>query len=228
MLAIVPTERVEEPEPYAVARSGAHRPTARYGRAMALTAAAYAVLHHLGSLPDGLGTGPSGTRWADWLDLLLPYLVLAPAAATCRAARAPARTWALFGLGAVAYTSGHGIHLAANSIYNTAPGTTAHLWDETVGHYVWYAGVALVTAALATTMRGRLRPSGPVPFALAVAVGVTWATNAIGGGTVMASFAVALAAAAYGWRHRSELPVVLLVAYAPAVVILSLHAVASR
>lgn len=40
-----------------------------HSRALAVTAVAYAVLHHLGLLPDGLGAAPEGTRWTDWLDL---------------------------------------------------------------------------------------------------------------------------------------------------------------
>ena len=126
----------------------------RYGRWLAATAVAYAVVHHLGLLPNGLGTAPEDTRWADWLDLLVPWLVLVPAALTVAAAQVDARTWALFGAGALAYASGHGIHLAANSVNNAVGGETAHLWDETVGHAIWYAGVTLVVAALARTMAG--------------------------------------------------------------------------
>ena len=53
---------------------------ASYGRWLAVTALAYAVLHHLGLLPSGLGSAPDDTQWADWLDLLVPWLVLTPAA----------------------------------------------------------------------------------------------------------------------------------------------------
>jgi hypothetical protein len=184
-----------------------------YGRGLALTAAAYAVLHHLGSLPAGLGPAPAGTRWVDWVDLVVPYAVLLPAAATLAAAPATARTWLLFAVGAVAYADGHGIHLAANSVANTRPGETAHLWDEVVGHLVWYGGVALVTAALAATTHRRPRPRGPAGPALALAAGVTWGTNALGGvGTAVPALVLALAAAAAGWRGRGGLPVVLVIA----------------
>ena len=191
-----------------------------YPTALAVTASTYALVHHLGLLPGGLGTAPQGTRWGDWLDLLVPYLVLAPAAATLYAAAAKARVWSVLGVGAVMYASGHGIHLAANSIGHASPGPTAHLWDEVVGHYLWYAGVALATAAVAATMVGRRRPTHPASYALAVAVGVTWATNAIGGGTRLPSLLLAVAAVAFGWRHRRELPVLLVVGYTPAVVLL--------
>jgi len=138
------------------------------------------------------------------------------------AARPSGRSWVTFGAGAMAYTSGHGIHLAANSIGNRDPGQTAHLWDEVVGHYVWFAGVALLLAALTSTMSGRPRPH-PAGYVLAVAVGLTWATNAVGGGTVVFSLAIALAAAAYGWIQRRELGVVLLVGYLPAAVFLGVE-----
>ena len=116
--------------------------------------------------------------------------------------------WVVFGAGALAYASGHGIHLAANSVGNVDPGPTGHLWDEVVGHYIWFAGVALVVAALAVTMCDRPR-AGVIGHVLAIAVGLTWATNAIGGGTVLFSLVIALAASLSGggtggpWRASS-------------------------
>lgn len=190
-----------------------------YSRALAATAVAYAVLHHLGLLPDGLGPGPDGTRWADWLDLLVPWLVLAPAAWTMVAAEASRGTWLAFGMGALAYANGHGIHLAGNSVANVEPGDTAHLWDEVVGHAIWYAGVALLVGALATTMRGRPRPSW-VGYPLALGMGLTWATNALGGGPVVLALLLALAAAGWGWRERDGLGVVLLVGSLPGAALL--------
>lgn len=186
-----------------------------YQRWVALTALAYVVLHHLGQLPDGLGAAPHETQWADWLDLLVPFLVLAPAAMALSVAPASRRAWVVFGVGAVTYATGHGIHLAANSVGNADPGPTAHLWDEVVGHQIWYAGAALVVAALALTMAGRPRP-GWVGYLLALAVGATWASNAVGGGTVVTSLVVALAFAGWGWVHRRDLAVTLLVGFAPA------------
>lgn len=198
-----------------------------YSRALAATALAYGVLHHLGLLPSGLGPAPDGTQWADWLDLVVPWLVLGPAAVTMWAARASLGAWVVFAAGAVAYTSGHGIHLAANSIGNISPSETAHLWDEVVGHYVWYAGVALVLAALASTMEGRPRPH-LLGYVLALGVGLTWATNAVGGGTVIFSLLVAIGASAFGWFRRRELGVVLLVGFFPAAVVLGVELVATQ
>ena len=208
--------------------SGAGRLTWTYSAALTMTASSYALLHHLGLLPLGLGTATGATQTADWLDLLTPYLVLAPAAATLRAAAATARLWSLLGIGGLMYGSGHGIHLAANSISNASPGPTAHLWDEVVGHYVWYTGVAMVTAAVAATMTGRRRPRHPGSYVLAVAVGVTWATSAIGAGALLPGLLLALCAVAYGWRHRSHLPVVLVVGYTPAVIVLAVEHIVWR
>lgn len=191
-----------------------------YSRWLAVTALSYAVVHHLGVLPDGLGVGPDDTQWADWLDLLVPWAVLVPAALTLRAAPAPERTWMWFGGGSVLYLTGHGIHLAANSIHNAHPSDTAHLWDEVVGHAVWYAGVAIILWALAQTMVGRPRPSW-IGYVLAVAAGLTWTTNTLGAeGLLALGIIVGAAGCGYGWAHRDGLPVVLLVGFAPALAVL--------
>jgi hypothetical protein len=190
-----------------------------YVRWLGVTAASYVVFHHLGLIPGGLGSAPSSTQVVDWLDLLVPFLVLGPAAAVLVAADASRRTWAIFGIGAITYATGHGVHLAANSVGNARPSPTAHLWDEVVGHYVWYAGVAIAVAALAATMAARARPDA-LGYVMAAAVGITWASNAVGGGTEIFSLVLALAAASYGWRRRHELGVVLAVAGAVAAVCL--------
>ena len=182
---------------------------------------AYVVAHHLGLLPGGLGAAPDGTQWADWLALAVPVIVLVPAAMVLREAGSAPREWVLLGVGCVVYAWGQGMHLAANSVNNARPGQTAHLWDEVVGHLVWYTGVALILAAVARTMPGRQRP-GIVGYVLAVLVGLTWATNAAGGGTELLSAAVALLAAGFGWRHRQDLRVTLLVGFLPSLAVILL------
>jgi hypothetical protein len=187
-------------------------------RSLAATACAYGVLHHLGSLTSGLG-GVGQTRWGDWIDLLTPYLVLLPAGVALLAAGIGPRLWIGYLAGAVLYADGHGIHLAANSIGNEAPGEPAHLWDEVVGHYLWYGGWTVVLAVLAATFARHRLPGGPVPYALALLVGGTAATNALEGGTVPLALAGVAAFGAVGWRTRDRLGRLLLVAALPTAVI---------
>jgi hypothetical protein len=171
-------------------------------RWLAVCAVAYNVCHHLGALPGGLGSAGGQTRWVDWLDLATPYAVVGTALAALGAARTDRRGWTLAAVGGLAYASGHGVHLAANSIDN-ARGAAApvHLWDEVVGHWLWYAGMALLFVALARAVTVRTRPVG---VALALATGLTWTTNALEGTTAVGSLLVAGALALWGWRRREE------------------------
>lgn len=208
-----------------------------YLRMLGLAAGGYAVLHHVGSLPGGLGE-VGLTRWADWVDLATPSLVLGPAAAALAlSGRAGRRTWTAFLLGAVAYAQGHGIHLSANSIHNVDPGRAAHLWDETVGHLVWYSGAAVLLGCHALVLSRFARPGGPAGTgpvgtgpqlllapALALGVGLTWWTNALGGGTVWLALPVALALAGFGLRRRRTLAVLLPVGFLPAACLLAASA----
>ncbi|GAA1523745.1 hypothetical protein GCM10009678_01190 [Actinomadura kijaniata] len=192
-------------------------------RWLALTATAYAITHHTGVATAALGTiGP--TRWADWIDLLTPYAVLPPAALALHATRPTRRVWALYLIAALTYTEGHGIHLAANSIHNTAPGPTAHLWDEPAGHYLWYTGAALLLATLTTAFTRQPPPHGTarhlLGHALALAAGLTWATNTLEGGTAPLGLAVAAALTVHGWTTRAHLGRLWLTAFAPALLIL--------
>jgi hypothetical protein len=181
---------------------------------------AVVVGHHIGVLFAPLGeVGP--TRWADWIDLPLPLFVLGLAAATLDAARARRATWLLFALGALLYTQGHGIHLAANSVSNVDPGKTAHLWDEIVGHYLWYGGLACIVGALALELADKPLPARPWAFGLAVAFGLTAATNAIEGGTAVLALATAAVFIVFGWYHRRGAGAALLAAYAVSLVLIA-------
>jgi len=175
------------------------------GTWLAAFGASVLVGHHLGALPAGLGDAGGGTRWVDWLDLLTPYAVVGTALLVLRTGGAGRRTWALAAAGAVAYVQGHGLHLAANSVGN-ARGDAApvHLWDELVGHAVWYAGLAALVVALVPAVRRSGVRTGPAALALAAGVGLTWATNALEGHTAWWALPVALALAAWGWRLRQE------------------------
>jgi hypothetical protein len=191
---------------------------ARRDAPLVVTAVAYTLCHHLGSVPDGLGDAGRGTRVADWLDLLVPFLVLLPALGTLLEARVGRATYLWFAGGSWLYATGHGIHLAANSIGNVAPGETAHLWDEQVGHWTWYAGVAVVAATLASTLVDRPVPGNPLAWLLALAVGATWGTNATGGDSTWPGVALALVAVGWGVRHRHDRGVLLVAVGAAGVV----------
>lgn len=193
-------------------------PGPRHGVALALTAVAYSLCHHVGTLPDGLGGSAHGTRVADWIDLGAPFLVLVPALLTLVAAQADRTTYAVFVVGALLYTQGHGIHLAANSIGNADPGPTAHFWDEGAGHLIWYAGVVVVVVALARTMGGR--EVHPASVVLAVGTGLTWASNALGAELAWAAAGSALVALAYGVRNRGDQRVLVGIAGLAALVLL--------
>jgi hypothetical protein len=187
-----------------------------FGGWLVLLAVGYAVMHHAGTLFAGLGeVGDTKTEWADWIDLATPYVVTGAAAGALRSARASRATWTLFWFAAVLYTQGQGIHLAANSVGNAVPGEhePAHLWDETVGHYLWYIGFWLMVAALAATLSER-RPRGGVgAHLLALLVGFTTFTNSIEGQTPILGIAVSVLFAAWGLVTRDGLGRLLLTAY---------------
>jgi hypothetical protein len=187
-----------------------------FGGWLVLLALGYAVSHHVGTLFAGLGdVGDTQTRWADWIDLATPYVVTGAAAAALRAARASRVAWTVFWFAAVLYTQGHGIHLAANSIGNAVPGTQqpAYLWDEHVGHYLWYTGFALLVATLAATLSERRHRGGLAAHVLALLVGFTNFTNSVEGQTPALGIAIAVVFTVWGLVTRDGLGRVLFTAY---------------
>jgi hypothetical protein len=182
-------------------------------------AVAYVVLHHNGTFLSPLG-GPGATRWIDWFDLVTPLIVLLPSAGLLRCVGGSVRQWVLWLVGAVVYTEGHGLHLAANSIDHVAPNDTAKLWDEVVGHLVWYSGFWLIIAVLAVALTNSRLALSAFGLLLAALVGVTHATNGLGGDTPVPLVAamIAIALTALGLRLRSEAGRYLAVSYAVAIV----------
>ena len=196
-------------------------------RPLGLLALTYGIFHHSGVLFARFGELPgtgavASTRWADWLDLLTPFLVLLPAGWALARARADRKACVVFAVGVVTYVEGHGVHLAANSVGNVEPNPVAHLWDEVVGHSLLHVGVALVFSALIATFAARscLRRHGVVPVLLALAVGLTHATNALEGGTAIFGLVVAGGFVLWGcrtWRGNGHL---LVYAYGPALAVI--------
>ena len=192
-------------------------------RWLALCAVAYNVLHHLGALPDGLGDAGGGTRWVDWLDLLTPYLVVGTALAALATAGTDRRGWRTAFVGAVLYVSGHGVHVAANSIGNVrGDAAPVHLWDEVVGHWLWYAGAAVLVVALARSLVLRVTPTGVV---LALATAGTWTTNALEGTTAVGSLVVAVLLAGWGVRRGDGTGRLLVLAFGTAALCLAAYGV---
>jgi hypothetical protein len=184
---------------------------------LAAFAVAVVVGHHTGVLWDWLGNVGT-TNWADWIDLIVPYAVLGLGAAVLAAAGTRRTAWIVFGLGGLAYAQGHGIHLAANSIARVDPGDTTHLWDEVVGHYFWYGGLAVVVAALAFALHRNPLPRSPWRDALAVLFGFTVFTNSVEGGTAVLGLATSVAFVAWGVRRRGRMGWLLVPAYGVALV----------
>ena len=174
----------------------------RTHRLLALSAVALVATHWLRLLPLGF-EAPGAPRYEDFVDLVPPYAVAGPALAALAAVGASRRTWLVALLGAGAFTQGHGIHLSANSIRH-AVGKQApiDLWDERIGHWIWFVGLAALTAAVAWAVAGSV-PSGRSATALAALVGLTWAANVVEAGSVPLGALLACGLVAQGWRLRS-------------------------
>jgi hypothetical protein len=183
------------------------------GLRLAWFAVAVSVGHHVGTALGPLG-GPGDTRWADWADLAVPYLVVGCAAATLAAVGPGRREWMLLAAAGLLYTQGHGIHLAANSIANVQPSEAVHLWDETVGHWLWYVGLAGLVATLALALDAVPSPRNGWSLALAVAYGLTIFTNSVEGGTVALGLLSGAVFVVWGLRRRRRAPELLVPAYA--------------
>jgi hypothetical protein len=188
-------------------------------RRLAGFAVAVVTGHHIGTVFGPLGDVGS-TYWADWIDLVVPYVVLGFAVAVFAVAGASRPPWVLLVTGGLAYTQGHGIHLAANSIARASPREPAHLWDEVVGHWIWYGGLEVVVLALALALDDRPLPSSPWAYVLAVLFGATIFSNSVEGGTAALGVASSLAFVVWGARRRRRLPWLLVPTYAIALVAL--------
>src|SRR4051794_8922696 len=179
-------------------------------------ALAVVVGHHIrvGIAPLG-DVGDTGARWADWVDLLVPYVVVGSAAMALTNVGTDPLGWGVFVASAVAYTQGHGIHLAANSIDNAVGGHVAHLWDEEVSHWIWYVGLSGMVLTLV-----RAIPTLTIPvwaWVVPILFGFSWFDNTIEGGVPWLGIAVSVALGGYALR-RKLLPIA--AAYALALMLL--------
>jgi hypothetical protein len=83
----------------------------------------------------------------------------------------------------------------------------------------------VVAATVASTLPTRPVARHPLAWLLALAVGVTWGTNATGGEFTGPGLALALLATAWGARHRADAGVLLAVAGAAGTVAVAASAV---
>lgn len=181
-------------------------------RLLAASAVAMVLTHWLRLLPLGYAA-PGATRYEDFVDLLTPYAVAGPALVVLARTAAGRRSWALALLGAAAFTQGHGLHLSANSIsFASGAAEPAYLWDEVVGHHLWFSGVTLLLVAVLREVQDQTLRTGPGSWVLAALVGLTWSANVIEAGAVPFGAALAAGLAALGWRTRSRATGRLLVA----------------
>ncbi len=173
-------------------------------RLLAASAVAMVLTHWLRLLPLGYAA-PGATRWEDFVDLLTPYVVAGPALAVLARTGAGRRAWALALLGAAVFTSGQGMHLSANSIsFASGPADPAYLWDEQVGHHLWFGGLTLLVVVVVRSVESLPLRTGAVAVALGALVGLTWAANVVEGGAVPFGAALATGLTAYGWRTRAR------------------------
>jgi hypothetical protein len=196
------------------------------GGRLAALVVAYALTHHVGTVLSAAGEVGPGMRVADVADLLTPWLTIGLAAWVLIALRPSTGIWVLFGVGSVLLVDGHGIHLAANSIDNVQPEGAVgdvhdltYLWDEHVGHYLWYSGVAVVALALLLALRVRPPFRGPWPYLLGLLVALTHFDNDVEGQTPVLGITAALVLAALGWRYRDTAARAVGVAYAMSLVL---------
>ena len=185
------------------AAAGAAPPPGSVVRLMTMAALALVATHWLRLLPLGF-EAPGATRYEDFVDLLTPYVVAGPALAALAQVGASRRSWAVALVGAAAFTQGHGVHLSANSIRHArGPGAPVDLWDERIGHWIWFVGLTVLVAAVADAVRLDGVRAGPSAVALAAVVGLTWAANVVEGGIVGLGSVLAVALVVLGWRRRS-------------------------
>lgn len=169
-------------------------------RLLAASAVALVLTHWLRLAPLGYAA-PGATRIEDFVDLVTPYAVAGPALVVLARTGASRRSWAAALAGSAVFVQGHALHLSANSItYASGDQPPAYLWDEQVGHHLWFAG--LVVLLLAVVRAARSVPLRRAPVSLSLLVGATWAANAIEAGAVPFGSALAAGLVLHGRSTR--------------------------
>jgi len=187
------------------ANSDDRTPKGRSAVALLFFAVGYNIMHH--NVFFGSMTLANGTRLADWIDLVTPFTVLGPLLWFLEISKPSRTTWFVAAIGSALYIQGHGMHLSSNSISNATTSHTAavtldviYLWDEVVGHYIWFAGLAVVLACCAASTERIETPMLPMAIGSGLS-GLTWATNGLEGGTAVFSSVCAVVAVVHGLRR---------------------------
>jgi hypothetical protein len=158
--------------------AGSDEPRLSAGQALLGFSGAVFVFHNLPAVTGGA---------ADWIDLATPFAVIGASALLFRQ-EAPGHALFIVVVGALLYVSGHGIHLAANSIdYERLTGDArdvAFFWDEQWSHIEWHLGWFVLILGFCLAERARAvsidRALGAVSALLLAA---TLFTNTVEGGT---------------------------------------------
>jgi hypothetical protein len=158
------------------ARSDEPRPSG--GWALLGFSGAVLVFHNLPALAG---------EAADWIDLATPFAVVGASALLFRRG-APALVLFTVVVGVLLYVSGHGIHLAANSIdYERLTGDArdaAHFWDEEWGHVQWHLGWFVLIFGFCLAEQARpVTVERPLGALAALLLAATLFTSTVEGGT---------------------------------------------
>jgi hypothetical protein len=146
---------------------------------------------------------------ADWIDLATPFAVVGASALLLRRG-APAFVLFTIVVGSLLYVSGHGIHLAANSIdYERLTGEArdaAHFWDEEWGHVQWHLGWFVLIFGFCLAEQARpVRVERPLGALAAILLAATLFTSTVEGGTWWLELAATFAFVPWALRARRPL-----------------------
>jgi hypothetical protein len=166
---------------------------------------------------------PAVVPFGAFVDLATPFLVVGAAAVLLLALGGRGLPLGLAVVAAVLYTSGHGIHLAANAIADRRPAglvaETTHFWDERFGHIWWHLGWIGLLAAVCLAERGAsVAPVSSLAdrrrILASFLLGGTLFTNTVEGGTWPLGLVAGGLFCAWAWRERRPVLVACALAFA--------------
>lgn len=204
--AVAPPSPASLPDARGRSHTAAARTSQRISGLLAVSAVALVLTHWLRLLPLGY-PAPGATRWEDFVDLLTPYVVAGPMLVVLVRVGASRRAWTAALAGCALFVQGHGVHLSANSIsYAQGDAAPTYLWDEVIGHVLWFIGLTVLVVAVAHSVRAAPLNAGGLSCGLAVLVGATWAANVVEAGQAGLGAVLAGCLVGYGWCTRDGAP----------------------